>query len=52
MMTERRERLLMREQMAYLDKVRSLRVSAREGLALLDLAPDVRPAREDRLSRK
>jgi len=46
------ERLLCREQMAYLDKVRSLRVSAREGLALLDLAPDVRPAREDRLSRK
>ncbi len=44
-----REGLLMREQMAHFDKLRSLRVPANEGLALLDLAPDVRPAREDQL---
>jgi hypothetical protein len=43
------EGLLMREQMAYLEKLRSLRVSADEGLALLDLAPDVPPAPADKL---
>lgn len=46
------EGLLMREQMAYFDKLRSPRVPASEGLALLDLAPDGRPAREDKLSPK
>src|SRR5216683_2819358 len=45
------EGLLMREQMAYFEKLRVLRVPASEGLALLDRAPDVRPAREDQLSR-
>ena len=44
------EGLLMREQMAYFEKLRALRVPASEGLALLDRAPDVRPAREDQLS--
>ena len=41
------EGLLVREQMAYFDKLRSTRVPAREGLALLDLAPDVPPGAED-----
>jgi hypothetical protein len=42
------EGLLMREQMTYLEKLRSMRVLASEGLALLDLAPDVPPSVEDR----
>ena len=41
------EGLLLREQMAYFDKLRAMRVSVREGLALLDLAPDVPPGAED-----
>jgi hypothetical protein len=43
------EGLLVREQMAYFDKLRMMRVSAGEGLALLDLAPDVPAAAEDAL---
>ncbi len=43
------EGLLMREQMRYFEKLRAMRVPASEGLALLDRAPDVRPAPEDRL---
>src|SRR5260370_13208302 len=41
------EGLLMREQMAYFEKLRTLRVPANEGLALLDMAPDVPPSAED-----
>jgi hypothetical protein len=42
------EGLLMRQQMACFGKLPSLGVPASEGLSLLDLAPDARPAREDR----
>ena len=45
------EGLLVREQMAYFEKLRATRVSAKEGLALLDLAPDVPPAAEDAISK-
>ena len=41
------EGLLMREQMAYFEKLSAMRVPATEGLALLDLAPDVPPSAED-----
>jgi hypothetical protein len=41
------EGLLMREQMAYFEKLRAMCVPASEGLALLDLAPDVAPRAED-----
>lgn len=41
------EGLLVREQMAYFEKLRSMRVPASGGLALLDLAPDAAPAAED-----
>ena len=37
--------------MAYFEKLRDLRVSAEEGIALLDLAPDVFPSEEDALPR-
>ena len=43
------EGLLVREQMAYFEKLRDLRVPASEGLAVLDSAPDVAPARIDAL---
>jgi len=43
------EGLLMREQMTYFEKLRTMRVSTKEGLALLDLAPDVSPSVEDAL---
>jgi len=43
--------LLVREQMAYFEKLRDLHVPAEEGLALLDLAPDVAPRVEDTLPR-
>jgi len=43
------EGLLMREQMSYFEKLRSMRVPAGEGLALLALAPDVPPSAQDRL---
>ena len=46
------EGLLMREQMAYFGKLRGKHVPASEGLATLNLAPDVEPAKEDRLPRK
>ena len=45
------EGLLVREQMAYFEKLRALRVPAREGLAVLDLAPDVPPAVVDAVSK-
>ena len=45
------EGLLVREQMAYFEKLRALRVPAREGLAVLDLAPDVSPAVVDAVSK-
>jgi hypothetical protein len=41
------EGLLVREQMTYFEKLRGMRVPATEGLALLDLAPDVPPHAED-----
>lgn len=41
------EGLLMREQMSYFEKLRSANVPAREGLDLLNLAPDAPPAPED-----
>jgi len=42
-----KEGLLVREQMAYFEKLRAMQVSAKDGLAVLDLAPDVPPAAED-----
>ena len=45
------EGLLVREQMAYFEKLRAMRIQAAEGLALLDLAPDVAPEPEDVLPR-
>lgn len=41
------EGLLVREQMDYFEKLRSARVPSSEGLDLLEMAPDVPPARED-----
>jgi hypothetical protein len=41
------EGLLMREQMAYFEKLRAMRVSTSEGLALLESAPNVRPRKDD-----
>ncbi len=41
------EGLLIREQMAYFEKLRAMRVTAKAGLALLDLAPDVRAGAGD-----
>jgi hypothetical protein len=41
------EGLLVREQLAYFEKLRAMRVPANEGLALLDLAPDVPAGVED-----
>lgn len=46
------EGLLVREQMAYFQKLRSLGVPASEGLALLNLALDVAPAAEDAMPAK
>jgi hypothetical protein len=43
------EGLLMREQMAYFEKLRAMQVSPEEGLALLDKAPDREPDDEDRM---
>jgi hypothetical protein len=43
------EGLLVREQMAYFDKLRGMRVPASEGLALLDLAPDAPAGAADAL---
>lgn len=45
------EGLLVREQMAYFDKLRQMHVPARAGVALLDLAPDVPPRADDKLRR-
>jgi hypothetical protein len=45
------EGLLVREQMAYFEKLRAMRVPATEGLALLALAPNVPPSAEDVLPR-
>ena len=39
----------MREQMAYFEKLRAIRVNLGEGLALLDKAPDREPDDEDTL---
>ncbi len=39
----------MREQMAYFEKLREMRVSPREGVKLLDKAPSVPPDRGDEL---
>src|SRR5262249_35024717 len=43
--------LILREQMAYIERLRALRVSPREGLAILNRAPNVPPASEDRRPR-
>jgi hypothetical protein len=45
------EGLLVREQLAYFEKLKAMRVPATEGLALLDLAPDV-PARAEDVAPK
>src|SRR5215472_2763535 len=45
------EGLLVREQMAYFEKLRDMNVPAAEGLALLDLAPDRAPGAEDLVPR-
>jgi hypothetical protein len=45
------EGLLVREQMAYFEKLRAMRVPAKEGLALLDLAPDVPASAGDAISK-
>jgi len=44
-----RDGLLMREQLGYFAKLRSLSVPPEEGLEILDQAPDVVPEAEDRL---
>ena len=44
------ESLLVREQMAYFEKLRAMRVPASAGLALLDLAPRYGPGRRRRLA--
>ncbi len=41
--------LLMREQMAYMGKLRAMAVPAKEGLDLLKQAPDVEPDVQDRI---
>jgi hypothetical protein len=43
--------LLVREQMAYFEKLRDLHVPPEEGLALLALAPDIPPGVKDALPR-
>ena len=43
------EGLLMREQMAYFEKLRSLRIPAKDGIALLDQAPNIEPDPIDKL---
>ena len=43
------EGLLVREQMAYFEKLRNMQVHASAGLALSDLAPDVPASKEDAL---
>jgi len=43
------EGLLVREQMAYLEKLPAMRVPANDGLTLLDLARDVPPGAEDKV---
>ena len=45
------EGLLVREQLAYFEKLKAMRVPATVGLALLDLAPDV-PARAEDVAPK
>jgi len=45
------KRKSLRKQMAYFEKLRSMRVPASEGLALLNLAPDTRPSAVDALPR-
>ncbi|NEX16683.1 MAG: hypothetical protein C1943_08655 [Halochromatium sp.] len=44
-----REGLLMREQMAYLAKLRAMAVSPQEGLEILNDAPNVEPEAQDQL---
>jgi hypothetical protein len=46
------EGLLVREQMAYFEKLRGMRVPLKEGLALLELAPDVAAEAGDSLPGK
>ena len=46
------EGLLVREQMTYFEKLRAMSVVAKEGLALLDLAPDVQPRIEDAMPKR
>lgn len=46
------EGLLVREQMAYFEKLRNMRVAAVEGLRLLDLAPDNKPDPADALPKR
>lgn len=43
------EGLLMREQMAYFDRIRAMGVRAEEGLAILDALPDAPPQPGDEL---
>ena len=46
------EGLLVREQMGYFEKLRAMQVTAKEGLAVLDSAPDVPPEANDALPRR
>jgi hypothetical protein len=46
------EGLLVREQMAYLEKLRNMRVTTVEGLRLLELAPDNKPDPVDVLPKR
>ena len=46
------EGLLVREQMTYFEKLRTMHVSARERLAVLDLAPDVPPRAGDEMLKR
>ena len=46
------EGLLMREQMAYFEKLRAMNVGPGEGLALLELAPDAPPDEGDSLPKR
>jgi hypothetical protein len=44
------EGLLIREQMTNFEKLRELQVPGREGVALLEMARDIAPGKEDRLA--
>lgn len=45
------EGLLIREQMAYFEKLRRMHVTPKQGLSLLDLAPDTKPESLDAIGK-